>query len=98
MFPIAIMKFYLSVTVFLNKSNDEINYETFAYQITIVISYINSRGMFFIYTLRRKLFRDELIRLFFSFEFLSSKSRTSTCRNSSDRTFLNKLVNLEYIT
>jgi len=59
------MKFYLAITILIKKSNDQINNDHFAYQVTIAISYINSTGMFFIYTLRGKLFRDELIRLFY---------------------------------
>jgi len=65
MFPIVVMKLYLSITVFITKSNDQANIEYIAYQVSISVSYINSSGMFFIYTLRGKLFRDELIRLFY---------------------------------
>jgi hypothetical protein len=63
MFPIALIKFYLSVTTLINKSNEQTNNEYFAYQVSITISYINSSGMFFIYTLRGKLFRIELFRV-----------------------------------
>ncbi len=49
----------------MTKSNEQIDHESFAYQVSITVSYINSSGIFFIYTLRGKLFRDELIRLFY---------------------------------
>jgi hypothetical protein len=65
MFPIVVMKLYLSITVFITKSIDQANIEYIAYQVSISVSYINSSGMFFIYTLRGKLFRHELIRLFY---------------------------------
>ncbi|CAF0759241.1 unnamed protein product [Rotaria sordida] len=64
MVPITIIKFYLTATSLRRKSQQQINNEYFAYQILITVSYINSSGMFFIYTLRGKLFRIELIRLF----------------------------------
>ena len=64
MFPIAVIKFYLSVTTSIKKSNEQTDNEYFAYQVSIAISYINSSGTFFIYTLRGKLFRIEIIRLF----------------------------------
>ncbi|CAF2350855.1 unnamed protein product [Rotaria sp. Silwood2] len=64
MTPITITKFYLAATSLLKKSQRQINNEYFVYQFSVAVSYINSSGMFFIYTLRGKLFRIELIRLF----------------------------------
>ncbi|UJR27707.1 hypothetical protein I4U23_008984 [Adineta vaga] len=64
MFPLSIMKLYRSLTVLRIKSTDQIYDEYFAYQISIIISYINPSGMFFLYTLHGKIFRIELIRLF----------------------------------
>ena len=64
MCPVAVIKFYLSVTNLQTKSEVQVNIDYFAYQLLIGCWYINSSVMFFIYTLRGKLFRIELIRLF----------------------------------
>jgi hypothetical protein len=69
MFPVTTMKLYLSITHFATKSNEQTAREHFVYQATISFSYINLSGIFFIYTLRGKLFRDELIRLFHRFYY-----------------------------
>ncbi|CAF1311837.1 unnamed protein product [Adineta ricciae] len=64
MFPLSIMKVYLSLTGSKMKSANRIHREQFAYQVSVVISYINPSGMFFLHTLHGKLFRVELFRLF----------------------------------
>ncbi|CAF0830676.1 unnamed protein product [Rotaria sp. Silwood1] len=64
MFPITIVKFYQATTSVIRKSQQQMNNEYFVSQVSIVVSYINSSGMFFIYTIRGTIFRIELIRLF----------------------------------
>ncbi|CAF1078804.1 unnamed protein product [Adineta steineri] len=81
MFPISIIKFYLSITISIEKANEQIYNEYFAYQLSVAISYINPSGMFFVHTLRGKLFRTELIRLFNRLKYHSH--RNLLCRRIS---------------
>jgi hypothetical protein len=63
MFPIAVMKFYLSVSIYTKKSSNQTNMDNFIYQLAAILTYLNASALFFIYTLYGKVFRLEMIRL-----------------------------------
>ncbi|CAF1689445.1 unnamed protein product [Adineta ricciae] len=59
----GLYKFYASLTVYLDKSNERKEIEHFLAQICILITYINNSMTFFAYTLSGKIFRQELFKL-----------------------------------
>lgn len=60
--PVAVSKFFTSLTNLLhnNKSNEQLAYEAFSYNVTVLVTYLNCSVSFYVYTLTGRLFRDEL--------------------------------------
>ncbi|CAF4192508.1 unnamed protein product, partial [Adineta steineri] len=60
--PVAVSKLYTSLTNLLNyeKTNEQVARETFSYNVTVLITYLNCSVSFYVYALTGHLFRNEL--------------------------------------